>query len=153
MLVGFPPGTVVLDVPVGTGRFLDHYAKCGFVVIGVDRSQDMLNLAQTHKHQGQTFYIGDVRALGMERQSVDIAVACRITRWLSPEDCQKAIRELMRVARKRVIFTARVANHPHARPLSLFEAMLDGWYVACNEAGYHEDYRIIALEPIPGSFA
>lgn len=148
-----PIGAVVLDVPVGTGRFLPFYGDRKFEVWGLDLEADMLHLAAKKGKGLVRLGIGDIRDTKLATSSVDAAVACRITRWLSPEDCQKAIRELMRVAKKRVIFTVRVANHPHARPLSLFEAMLDGWYVARNEAGYHEDYRIIALEPIPGSYA
>ena len=39
------PGTTVLDIPVGTGRMLKFFDKCGFKVTGVDTSEDMLALA------------------------------------------------------------------------------------------------------------
>jgi ubiquinone/menaquinone biosynthesis C-methylase UbiE len=87
----------------------------------------------------------------LDDKSVDAAVMVRLTRWLSPEQCQAALKELQRVARKMIIFTARVRNHPAARPLELFEQVLDGWKVSRNEAGYEDDYRIIMLEPIDGN--
>lgn len=139
--------TRLLDCPVGTGRFLPFYRERKFEVVAMDLSTDMLAEARK-KSEGMSieFVQGDVRDTMLPDKCVDVAVMCRLTRWLSPEDCQKAIRELQRVTRSRIIFTARVRNHPHARPLELFEAALDGWHVARNEAGYHEDYRIICLE-------
>ena len=159
MLADLPAGSIILDVPVGTGRFLSFYGAKGFEVWGMDLSQDMLALA-AHKaeagHVTGRLGLGDIRRIDLPDQSVDAAVACRITRWLSPEDCQKAIRELQRVARKRIIFTTREA-HPTrpdiARPVSLFYGALDGWHIAANVAGYEDAYRIVMLEPVPGSYA
>lgn len=159
MLGDLPKGSWVLDIPCGTGRFFEFYRDRGFLVRAVDRSEDMLNLAvekvagytpERALPKGWNFGLGDVRSLdGMADQSSDAAVMCRLTRWLSPSDCIVAFRELMRVTRKRVIFTARVRNHPHARPYELIYQALHGtpWRVARDEAGYVEDYRIIALEP------
>lgn len=162
MLGDLPVGSWVLDVPCGTGRFFDFYMQKGFIVRAVDLSEDMLSQAmykasafvgeatEPVAHKNFRFALGDVREMeGLADQSVDAAIMCRLTRWLSPEDCVTAFRELMRVARKRVIFTARVRNHPHARPYELVYTALHGtpWRVARDEAGYVDDYRIIALEP------
>lgn len=151
MLSDFAEGTVVLDVPCGTGRFLDFYRHKGFYVYAVDLSEDMLALAQqkTFGDQRVRFVQGDVRDLnGLAAHTCDVSVMVRLTRWLSPDECAAALRELQRVTRKRIIFTARVRNHPHARPYELIESALDGWRIARDEAGYEEDYRIIALEPV-----
>lgn len=150
MLDGIPAGDWVLDIPVGTGRFLKAYAERGFQVWAADLSEDMLREAiDKAERMGLTnvrFVQGDIRNLsGLRDKSVDVSVMCRLTRWLSPEDCTKAMQELARVTRKRIIFTARVANHPYARPLSLFS--VDGWWIVRDEAGYEEDYRIVAMEP------
>jgi GAF domain-containing protein len=40
-----PTGTRVLDVPVGTGRFIPTYVRLGLEVVGLDFSRDMLDEA------------------------------------------------------------------------------------------------------------
>ena len=154
MLMDLQPGSIVLDVPIGTGRFLPFYAERGLECWGVDTSEDMLKLAADKAQPGQKVRLGlgDVRTLsfGSLGGQVDVAVMCRLTRWLSPEDCVTAIRRLMFLSRKRVIFTTRVSDHPHARPLALYADVLieNHWRIARDEPGYEEPYRIVALEPI-----
>ena len=151
LLADLPEDTIVLDCPVGTGRFLPFYAAKGLQILGMDISLDMLKQAEQRdlpRSPKGDLRQGDVRATGLPDKSVDVSVNCRITRWLSPEDCQQMLREMQRVARKRMIWTARVANHPHARTVELFEAALDGWKIVRNEAGVDLDYRILMAEPI-----
>ena len=149
MLSDLTMGSWVLDIPCGTGRFFDFYHRKKLIFRAIDSSADMLRLAAEKVVDPMTARLGqgDVRATGLPDKCVDASVMVRLTRWLSPEDCQIAIRELQRVTRKKIIFTARVANHQHARPLSLFEQALDGWKVSRNEQGYDPNYRIIMLEP------
>jgi ubiquinone/menaquinone biosynthesis C-methylase UbiE len=153
MLDDLPEGTVILDCPVGTGRFLPFYVEKGFHILGMDLSLDMLKQAEAKiapiaaKAVGELRQ-GDVRNTGLPDKSVDVAVNCRITRWLSPADCQTMLREMQRVARQRIIWTARVANHPHARTVELFEAALDGWAIVRNDAGADLDYRILQARPV-----
>lgn len=155
MLDDIRPGSWVLDCPVGTGRFLAYYNRREFCVKALDRSPDMLAAAEAKADvlgfdkRRITFGQGDIRSTGLADKCVDVSVMCRLTRWLSPADCVVALRELQRVTRQRIIVTARVRNHPHARPYELIASALDGWSIAKDEAGYHEDYRIIALEPTP----
>jgi len=153
MLDDLPPGTIVFDCPVGTGRFLPFYIEKGFHFIGMDLSKDMLGQAGAKveplaaKAVGE-LHVGDVRNTGLADKSVDVAVNCRITRWLSPADCQQMLKEMQRIARQRIIWTARVANHPHARTVELFEEALDGWAIVRNEPGVDLDYRIIQARPL-----
>lgn len=171
MLSDLPEGSEVLDCPVGTGRFLDYYGRQKLKFVGADLSGDMLiqsalKLVPEEKVQAWvdecnrrnaiipfliegkgTLVNGDVRQIGLPDKSVEASVMCRLTRWLSPPDCVKALRELQRVCRNRIILTARVANHPHARSIELIESALDGWVIHRNEAGYVLDYRIIELRP------
>jgi ubiquinone/menaquinone biosynthesis C-methylase UbiE len=153
MLDDLPPDTVVFDCPVGTGRFLPFYIEKGFHFIGMDLSLDMLKQAGAKVEPLAERAVGelrqgDVRATGMADKSVDAVVNCRITRWLSPQDCQQMLKEMQRIARQRIIWTARVANHPHARTLELFEAALDGWKIVRNEPGSDLDYRILQARPV-----
>lgn len=153
MLDGLPQGAWVLDCPVGTGRFLQAFIDRKYQVWAFDKSTDMLMRAQAKLpaqvvHRNIRFGQADVRSLPLADGSVDLAVMCRLTRWLSPEDCTVAIHELARVTRKRIIFTARVANHPHARPYGLFA--VDGWQIVRDEqTGDDEDLRVICVEPAP----
>jgi len=153
MLDDLPPETIIFDCPVGTGRFLPFYIEKGFHFIGMDQSRDMLVEAGKKvdalaaKAVGE-LHVGDVRNTGLNDKAVDVVVNCRITRWLSPSDCQVMLKEMQRIARQRIIWTARVANHPHARTVELFEEALDGWAIVRNEPGVDLDYRIIQARPI-----
>lgn len=150
MLSDLPRGTRVLDIPVGTGRFLECYARHGFNVVGADISADMIDVASTKITAGQSiqFGIGDITNLNsVPDKTFDVAVAVRVTRWLGDEGTVRALKELQRVAKNRIVFTARTANHPHARSYELIRSALDGWKIARDEAGNEEHYRIIMLEP------
>jgi len=46
LLNNVPEGGTVLDVPAGTGRYVDHLLSRGFVVGGVDVSPQMLEIAR-----------------------------------------------------------------------------------------------------------
>ena len=150
MLADLPPDTRVFDCPVGTGRFLPYYVDKGFIILGMDISTDMLRQAAQKvdpKRARGELHIGDVRDTKLPDKSVDAVVNCRITRWLSPDDCVRMMKEMQRIARDRIILTARVANHPHARTLELFQSALrDDWVLARNEAGAALDYRILLFK-------
>lgn len=149
MLSSMPTGNWVLDVPCGTGRFFKFYHDKGFLFRAVDASMDMLRQAAdkvVDPHKARLMQ-ADVRALPLPDKCVDASVMARLTRWLSPDDCQLALKELQRVTRDRIILTARVADHPHARPVELFtEALEDGWTLAKDEQGYCPEYRILMFK-------
>lgn len=172
LLADLPAGSHILDCPVGTGRFLPYYASKGFKFTGIDLSGDMLiqsalkmgvspedvqawvqqsNMARAilpvDIDEHGPLEQGDIRQLHLADKSVDCAVMCRLTRWLSPADCQVAMQQLQRVCRHRIIWTARVANHQHARTVELFESALEGWKITQNVAGYVLDYRVIEARP------
>lgn len=145
MLDDLPTGHWVLDVPCGTGRFFDFYHKKGFCFRAVDASADMLVIAANKVADPMKAHLrqGDIRALPIDDKSVDASVMCRLTRWLSPEDCQVALKELQRVTRDRIIVTARM-DGPHARPVDIFlNALEDDWEMAENAEGYCPEYRIL----------
>ena len=151
MLSDLPDGTKLLDVPVGTGWLIEFYREKGFKVLGIDTSQEMLNKASEKVGDTQNIVLltGDILKLNMlGDKSFDVALMVRLTRWLSPEDCTKAIHELARVTRKRIIFTTRLRHPTHpelARPYELFA--VDGWRIARDEAADGEDYRVVMMEP------
>lgn len=157
MLSDLGRGTRVLDCPIGTGRFIPFYAERGFNVVGADKSPDMLEQALLKVEKGQSiqFGTGDVTRLDkIPDKTFDVSLMCRLTRWLvetdgvrTPENVVLALKELQRVTKDRIIFTARVRDHQWAVPYDLIESALDGWKIHRDEQGYEEPYRIIELRP------
>ena len=148
MLKAVPDGSRVLDCPVGTGRFLPFYQKCGFSVLGLDINQDMLDEAQkkvTRSLGGVTLGIGDIRDIELYDDECDVAVCIRMFRWLELDDVKKALGELQRVSKKWVIFNARIANDPYARPMPLImDSLLPDWWLELSEE-IEPDYRMFRL--------
>ena len=145
----------VLDCPCGTGRFFDLYKEKGFCVKARDKSPDMIKLAAEKAEKigvdGRKFSIcrDDILELDTlpEDSCVDASLMVRLTRWLTSENCQKALKQLQRVTRDRIIITARIANSAHARPIKLFtDALEDDWELAENREGSEPDYRILMFK-------
>lgn len=109
---GMQNGTV-LDIPVGTGRFLKLYATMKMRVVGVDVSDEMLKLCRKKAESrlpSVSLEVGDATALTQKDRSHDVAVCVRLLD-LIPEDAMHAVlSEICRVARKRVILTIRVGR-------------------------------------------
>jgi ubiquinone/menaquinone biosynthesis C-methylase UbiE len=154
MLSDLPEGRWILDAPCGTGRFVDYCLDRKFIYRGIDVSEAMMKHAKA-KPNGRAgvfrfsapdgeiidvpqvvFEEADLRNSGIPDKSVDAVLNIRITRWLSPEECQQMFREMQRISRDRIILTARVCNHSHARPLALFEAVMSPeWRLERSECG------------------
>ena len=147
MLSDLSPGTTVLDCPCGTGRFLQLYEESGFNVIAMDQSQEMMKQAYAKGSVIKNDYvIGDICDTKLPDDIVDVAMNIRISRWVSPE---KWLKEMQRVAKKRIIFTARVRDHPHARSYDLINGELDGWSITEDEGLPSDDaYRVLMLEKV-----
>lgn len=155
MLADLPPGSWIFDGPCGTGRWLDICKEKQFIYRGVDISRDMLDQAAAKLDNKSSMFRftmpdGDVvetpqfafnegtvlKLDNVPDKSVDCCLNIRMTRWLSPDECQQMFREMQRISRDRIILTARVCNHQHARPLALFEAaMSPEWALARSECG------------------
>ena len=148
MLDGMPMGHWVLDIPCGEGRFFDFYHKKGFCFRGVDISPDQLNAAakRVKDPMKARLMMGNICAIPLQEKSVDATVMCRITRWLSPDECVTALKEAQRVTRDRIIVTANKGG-VHPRPLSLFGDNLEpGWNLSKDVPGYINDYRILMFK-------
>ncbi len=144
-----PDGATVLDAPMGTGRFMDICARKKFQLFGLDRQGDMLQQALIKaKAIGYDFKfkVGNVLETGMPDKSVDATLNIRITRWLSPDENVLLMKEMQRISRSKIIWTARVYGSPVARSVELFESALDGWRITRNEAGVDLAYRILCAE-------
>jgi len=94
----------ILDVPAGTGRFSFPMREAGHFVVGADYSVEML--AQTQKDQKETaipFLRADIRSLPFADNSFDVVTCIRLFHLIRPEDRIKAMVELRRVAREKVV--------------------------------------------------
>lgn len=110
--------TSVLDVPVGTGRFLKLYDDLQMrTVHGVDASEEMLALAQKKpvarllERQGRlTLEQGDATSLRWSDGTVDVVVCVRLLDLLDEQSMTWVVREICRVARRAVILTIRLGD-------------------------------------------
>lgn len=101
----------VLDVPVGTGRFLSHYATRHDEVVGVDMSLDMLavasSVAATPVGSSRSFVCANATELPHPDRSFDVAVCIRLMNLIPFEVTTAILSELARVARRDVIVGIR----------------------------------------------
>lgn len=150
-LADLPAGTRVLDIPVGTGRFIPLFEERGFDWIGRDVSEGMLQQARVKITTGPfDISFGDVLSIALEDKSVDVSLCLRLLNRLDPPDFVKALKELQRVTRDRIIFNVRV-KHRNPRRMRSYEVILgalDGWRIARDEPETEDpNYRLIELRP------
>lgn len=99
-------GCRVLDVPVGTGRFLNYYEKQGVAeVVGLDISVSML--AEAHgKHLGNTAIIleqGDALSIAYPDEYFDAVICFRLVHLIPANSRVALLKELLRVGRELVL--------------------------------------------------
>ena len=83
------PGDSVLDIPAGTGRFIDFCISHELIYTGVDVSQDMLEVARTKIPAGVTnveLKVADARALPFANDAFDYAIVVKFIKWLPTLD-------------------------------------------------------------------
>jgi len=107
----------VLDIPVGTGRFLQYYQGADEVV-GLDISSHMLQQAAERLTPGATpqvqLAIGDALALQYEDAWFDTVVCFRLAHLLPPSVLPKLFAELARVTKDRILLQV-YASQPAKR--------------------------------------
>ena len=98
-------GSRILDVGTGTGRAAIALARRGAVVTGVDASAEMLDVAERRARDANasvTFVRGDAHGLNFPARSFDAVVCLRVL--MHTPDWRASLRELCRVADRRVVF-------------------------------------------------
>ncbi|HSH29283.1 MAG TPA: class I SAM-dependent methyltransferase, partial [Thiohalobacter sp.] len=123
----------VLDVPVGTGRYLQIYKDKGFKFQGIDASHEMI--AQAHlKHADLDAKRGYITDLPFKDRQFGTVVCSRLLNWLYPVDMAKAVQEMRRVG-KQIVTSIRLgekghhegqANYTHSK--QDFYAAIDGLF-------------------------
>ncbi|MCP4155721.1 MAG: class I SAM-dependent methyltransferase [bacterium] len=105
----FETGSSILDIPLGTGRFLQCYTK-NHTVYGIDISQDMLIEAENKAPEGEMtlhMILGEAERIPLPDKSVDYVVCIRLLNWVTQPIFEEIIPEFSRVARKGVVIGYR----------------------------------------------
>jgi len=98
----------LLDLPVGTGRFLEYYENVNNI-IGIDISDDMLNIAKEKTKNLQSNILllkGDAFNLNYPDSYFMHTVCFRLLHLIPPEERQKLFNELVRVTSDKLILQA-----------------------------------------------
>lgn len=144
----------LLDVPVGTGRFLGYCHDKGFRITGIDSSQEMLDLADA-KNILCTLEIGDAAALRFKDKSFDHAICIRFLDLIEESAMQKVVKELCRVTKKTIIATIRFGDIYVAKSNTAthdkrkFNALVKrcGWTIAEEQAIFKQGWSVVRLIP------
>ena len=106
----FPRGTTVLDVPVGTGRFVGFYKEYGLFATGCDVSADMLSQcekkAKEHEYD-MSLVRGGIFDLGLSDGCFEVVVCIRFLNWIGFDDMVRVVAELKRVTRGHLVLGLR----------------------------------------------
>jgi len=105
------PGSTIVDIPFGTGRFVEFYAECDHVIYGLDVSRDMVVQARTTAEEQRAKFgpvLAEIEAIPLRDRSVDHVVCVRFLNWVSLPVVARILAEFDRVARKEVLIHVRV---------------------------------------------
>lgn len=103
-LKNIPNGITVLDVPFGTGRFTNLYRDKQFIIYGLEKSIEMINVAKKNNQNEIHITCGDAIEIPFENNKFDLVVSVRfLPHIISFGNAKKVIAELSRVSKKYVI--------------------------------------------------
>jgi ubiquinone/menaquinone biosynthesis C-methylase UbiE/membrane-associated phospholipid phosphatase len=121
-----PPGSLVLDVPCGTGRIDQWLLGVSLRVIAVDVSHAMLSIARRRVRPAAN-WLGLLQAdaddLPLRTGSVDGVFMIRFVHLLDRLERRRALREAARVSNGWVV----VEYRNHEKPLGTAKRVLTGW--------------------------
>ncbi len=105
----------IIDAPVGTGRFLEHYKKYkdGIYLYAIDYSSDMLKIVQEKCDAEQTEVIKhDIINKKLDVLS-DLTVCYRFLNLFSWNESSKALENLFSASKKYILFTIRLVENDY----------------------------------------
>ena len=91
-------GKQLLDVGCGTGHWSRFFASCGYVVVGVDISPEMINVANSYKLNQCRFQVADACHLPFADHSFDVVAAITVLEFVS--ELTSVADEMVRCLRK-----------------------------------------------------
>ena len=85
-LITKPPGSHVIDLGCGNGSLTDKIARRGYIVTGIDDSEEMLQLARK-EHPDLSFIRGNAVSFHLEEKA-DIVFSNAVFHWIDEKDQQ-----------------------------------------------------------------
>lgn len=102
------PSSTILDIPIGTGRFLMPLIESTHKVYGIDISLDMLSKAKEKCAKDSVdLILGDAVTIPLASDSVDYVLCIRLVNWVMKETLIRILHEFRRVARNGIIIGIR----------------------------------------------
>lgn len=102
-----PPGATVLDCGTGSGDLALSFANAGYSVEGVDTDEQRMHPLRDNAVPA---HVGNVLSLPFANGSYDYVVCRSLLPHLN--DWQAAVREMLRVSRKGIVFHHNAAEFP-----------------------------------------
>ena len=130
-LKGLPPGSIVLDIPCGTGRIDNWLLEASLRVIAADISSAMLSRARQKvppMSSALRFLRADADHLPFRSRSVDAVFSIRFLHLLDQPARLLVLREVARVARHWAVVEYRRVE----RPLQAAKRLMAGWLTGRN---------------------
>jgi ubiquinone/menaquinone biosynthesis C-methylase UbiE len=110
LLATVPAGSSVVDIPIGTGRFVEAYHRLHLMPTGMDISSDMITIA-ARKAQNlglpMPLHVADIRSIDVADGTFDTAVCICFLNWVDTHGARTALRQLVRVTRRSLIIGIR----------------------------------------------
>ena len=95
-------GSRVLDVGTGTGKQAFAFAKRGYDVVGIDISEDMLEIAnRKNNYENVRFQLARATSLPFEDGSFDVSCVSFALHDMTSAVREKALKEMVRVTKPR----------------------------------------------------
>jgi ubiquinone/menaquinone biosynthesis C-methylase UbiE len=110
LLAQIPRGSRILDIPVGTGRFISFYKELHLQATGVDVSHDMLAESEKkvkEKDFDMLLKQGSIFNLDFANEYFDVVLCIRFLNWIDYDNLNVAVSELARVSRRNLIVGIR----------------------------------------------
>jgi ubiquinone/menaquinone biosynthesis C-methylase UbiE len=104
---GIPRGNSILDIPVGTGRFIGLYQQAGLMAHCVDISLDMIAEVRTKfglAIPGSSLSVANAMALPFSDLSFDYLICWRLFHLTPRRLMNRVVKELARVTRRELVF-------------------------------------------------
>ena len=111
ILKTIPSKMSIMDLPLGTGRFLKSYEGEGHKVFGLDVSFDMLIQARSKpesKKLDPVMLVGDAERIPLKKNALDYIVSIRLVNWISTQVFNEMLKEFSRVTKSGMVLSIRV---------------------------------------------
>jgi SAM-dependent methyltransferase len=100
-LIGLCPGESLLDLGCGTGYFTAALSPDAGFTVGADLDETMLRYAAAHRSRAHSWLAADALRLPFADRSFDVVAS--VTALCFIPDERRAVAEMLRVARRRVV--------------------------------------------------